>query len=213
MSERIIERIFWIGILFLVGIMGYAVISQNANLPSVSMVSASDTAVKGSQEENSVVVVEYSDFQCPACKLMSGVIRSAVQQSDNVTFVYRHFPLTSIHPNAIAAAQAAEAAGKQGKFWEMHDYLFMFQSDWADLSSDVLEAEFVSYAKDIGLEEAQFLSDMKSSEVRAKVSLDARSASSLGLNSTPTFFVNGEKLDAPPRTAEEFVKIFTQYDK
>lgn len=89
--------------------------------------------VKGSREAKAVLI-EYSDFQCPACQVYYPVVKQLTEELGNeILVVYRHFPLTTIHPNALPAAKAAEAAGKQGKFWEMHDMLFDKQSEWSAL--------------------------------------------------------------------------------
>lgn len=133
-----------------------------------------------------VVIVEFSDFQCPACKAVEPIIKRVMEKyKDTVRFGYRHFPL-SIHPNAFDAALAAEAAGKQNKFWEMHDLLFEKQSD---LSKDKLQ----SYAKGLDLNMEQFDKDFNSDELRQKILNDQADANKAGLEATPTFFINGVK--------------------
>ncbi len=160
----------------------------------VDAVSASDHT-KGATDA-AVALIEYSDFQCPACRNYYQLFdQLAEEYSDSVTFVYRNFPLRAIHPNAQAAAEAAEAAALQGKFWEMYEQLFANQNTWAE-ESDPTDT-FMSYAQDIGLDVEQFTADLESSTVTDKVNADYRSGTAAQVNATPTFFLNGEKLDNP----------------
>lgn len=141
-----------------------------------------------------VVVVEYSDLQCPACQFYSKVGRTIVDQfGDRVGFSYRHFPLRQIHRNANLAAQAAEAAGLQGKFWEMEEILFSQQAEWSDNSQAFVN--FVGYAKDIGLDTDRFRQDIDSKMVKAEVEADYLSGLVSKVNQTPTFFINGQRIN------------------
>lgn len=147
-------------------------------------------------------LVEYSDFQCPACAAYEPMVQRLVKENpDKVRLVYRHYPLRSIHPNAQAAAEAAEAANLQGKFWEMHDMLFNTQNDWARDSKP--EAKFAEYARSLGLNVDQFKTDSESKGVREKIDADYSSGTRSGVQGTPTFFLNG-KLISSPQTYEEF---------
>jgi formate-nitrite transporter family protein len=119
----------------------------------------------------------------------------AEEVGDDVTIVYRHFPLTSIHPNAEPAARAAEAAALQGKFWDMHDMLFEKQRFWSEERDP--KQLFVRYASDLGLNTEQFESDISTGAVRDKVDNDRRSGARAAVNGTPTFFLNGQRLDNP----------------
>src|SRR5690606_34816182 len=116
--------------------------------------------------------------------------------SKDVLFVFRNFPLISIHPNAFSAARAAEATDKQGKYWEMHDKLFETQTLWGNLSTNQ-QATFESYAKELGLDVEQFKADYESEEVASKINRDVSSASQFGVQGTPTFILNGEKIENP----------------
>lgn len=141
-----------------------------------------------------VTVVEYSDFQCPGCKAAEpGVVALLEQYPDDVRFVYRHFPL-QMHANAFNAAAAAEAAGIQGKFWQMHDQLFDTQSEWENDSRNQFEVRLRTYASQLGLNVSKFETDLHSDEVTAAVQADLNSATELRLPGTPTFFVNGVQL-------------------
>lgn len=145
---------------------------------------------------STVVLMEYSDFQCPACRSYYPILREVMAEyGDKITFVYRHFPLISIHPNAEFAARAAEAAHKQGKFWEMHDLLFEKQNEWAKVAN--VAPIFESYATLLGLSVDQFKADYISDEVKKLVRAHRVHATKSGLSSTPTFFLNGQKIENP----------------
>lgn len=156
----------------------------------------------------SVTLVEYGDFQCPACGQYFPILQQIkAEYGDRITFQFRHFPLESIHPNARAASRAAEAAGNQGKFWEMHDYLFTYQSEWQS-SSDPIRM-FENYARTVGVENIdQFNADYRSSEVNAVINADLSAGRNLGVQSTPTFTLNGKVLDPnPPASVEAFKSL------
>jgi len=151
--------------------------------------------VKG-DPNSQIVLIEYSDFQCPACAGYYPVVKQLSEKyADQIAIEYRHFPLRSIHDHAQLAAQAAEAAALQGKFWEMHDKLFENQTIWSELRSP--ESDFVSYAEEIGLDTDKFRDDLRSDAVKNIVNDSYTNAVTLGLNSTPTFILNGEKLSLP----------------
>ncbi|MEM7413012.1 MAG: DsbA family protein [Myxococcota bacterium] len=132
-------------------------------------------------------VIEFSDFQCPFCNRVMPTLRQVEQTyGDKVQIVFKHLPL-SIHPKAPAAHAAAEAAHKQGKFWEMHDKIF---SDQRGMS----EAKYLAYAAEIGLDVDQFKKDLQDPGVRARVEADTAEAARLGVSGTPAFFINGRFL-------------------
>ncbi len=156
-------------------------------------------------EMASLTLVEYSDFQCPSCAAFAPVIEQLINEyPTTLRFVYRHFPLQSIHPNANLAAQAAEAADMQGQFWAMHEILFDRQTDWSRLANP--HDLFTSYASELGLKVEQFKIDIDSPSVRNRVSADYRSGLQAGVNSTPTFYLNGEPLENP-RGLEAFKAV------
>ncbi len=161
--------------------------SQAVNLE----ISGSDHII-GNQNAK-VVVMEYADFQCPACAVYHQTVRQAAADlGDKVKFVFRNFPLRTIHTNADLAARVAEAAGQQNNFWEMVDLLYKRQSDWSN--TDNVQDIFIGYARELKLNEGQFQSDLNSSQIKSKVDSDYQSALRLGLNSTPSFFINGQPL-------------------
>ncbi|MCB1672366.1 MAG: thioredoxin domain-containing protein [Gammaproteobacteria bacterium] len=137
-----------------------------------------------------VTITVYADFQCPACaqeqQLMS---RAWPSINDQAHLVFRHFPITSSHPNAWRASLYAEAAARQDRFWEMHDYLFLNQNLWAG-SGNPME-EWDSYALELSLDIDRLHADMDSDEVIQKVRNDQRSGSRSGVRGTPTIFING----------------------
>ncbi len=147
---------------------------------------AADSVSKGATE-SATYLVEFSDFQCPSCKAVAPLVDALVAQyGDQLRFVYRHFPLDQ-HPFAEISARAAEAAGMQGKFWEMHALLFENQER---LSEDVIN----ELAQSLALDMDQFALDLDSAQLKDKVQRDRSLGLRLGVNSTPTFFLNGKKL-------------------
>ncbi len=152
----------------------------------------SDDHIKGNPDA-SITLVEYSDFQCPACAGAAPEIKKlAEEMGEDVRIVYRHYPLRQIHPNAQLAAQASEAAANQGKFWEMHDELFASQRVWSNQSNPT--DSFYTLAEKIELDMDQFKKDLTSSETKNKVNSDYTSGSTSGVNGTPTFYLDGEQL-------------------
>lgn len=149
--------------------------------------------VKGNRDA-AVTLIEYSDFQCPACRGYFPLIKKLNSDfPDNLRIVYRHFPLTSIHPHAIPAAKASEAAAIQGRFWEMHDLIFDNQSNWTN-SSDVEEI-FESYADILKLDLEKYRADFDSKAVSRKVSSDRALALRQNLRGTPSFYLQGRRLE------------------
>ncbi|PIR41542.1 MAG: hypothetical protein COV31_00330 [Candidatus Yanofskybacteria bacterium CG10_big_fil_rev_8_21_14_0_10_46_23] len=144
----------------------------------------------------SVTLIEYSDFQCPACASYFPILEQLKAQFPNdLKFVYRHLPLISIHPNALGSAQAAEAAGLQGKFFEMHYILFSRQAQWSGQRNP--DSLFEAYAQELGLNLEKFKEDLDSGQTRDRVNADLNEARALGLNATPTFFLNGVAIGTP----------------
>ncbi|HXN75928.1 MAG TPA: DsbA family protein [Gemmatimonadaceae bacterium] len=146
-----------------------------------------------------VTLVEYGDYECPYCGMASPVVKAAQRElGGQLRFVFRNFPLAEAHPHARMAAQAAEAAAAEGRFWEMHDMLFEHQ--------DALEAQdLVGYAKSIGLDVQQFTRELKAGTYEKRVRDDFRSGVRSGVNGTPTFFVNGARYDGSWANAEKFI--------
>jgi protein-disulfide isomerase len=136
-----------------------------------------------------VKIVEFADFQCPACGVAHPIVKNILEKNkDKVYFVFRHFPLPT-HKNAKIAAQAAESAGEQGKFWEMYDRIFENQKEWSD--SNKATEIFLRYASEINLNVDKFKEDLD--KVKDPIEQDYADGSKVGVNSTPTFFINGQK--------------------
>jgi Na+/H+ antiporter NhaA len=137
-------------------------------------------------EESLVTLVEYGDFECPYCGMAEPAVRELLRDYGEVRYVWRHLPLNDVHPNAQLAAEAAEAAGKQGSFWEMHDLLLDHQ--------DALHPrDLVGYAASLGLDTEKFATDLRKHAGRAHVDEDLESADLSNVSGTPTFFVNGKR--------------------
>ncbi len=172
--------------------------SRLEDMGSVSAISANDWA-KGAANSK-VSLIEYSDFQCPACASYFPIVKQVMERYGNeITFAYRHFPLPQ-HENAVAAAIAAEASGIQGKFWEMHDLLFENQTEWESLAD--AQPIFTTYATTLGLDLTKFAADSARSELETKVVTSAQQADNAGVSATPTFFLNGKKI--MPRNYDDF---------
>lgn len=156
------------------------------------------TKMKG-PETAPVTIVEFSDFQCPACRAAQPAVNQVLAQyPEQVKVVYRHFPLDTIHPNARLAAQAAEVAHEYEKFWEYHDKLFATQDQWSKISSkDQLKEQFAVYAEELQIDKQAFLEKIESQAAAAAVQADVEVGNSIPVQATPTFFVNGKLTTAP----------------
>ena len=153
-----------------------------------------------------VTLEEFGDFECPPCGILHPILKSLESEYGpaKVRIIFREFPLVPSHVHALAAARAAEAAGLQGKFWEMHDMIYEHQKDWHE-AFDVRPI-FEGYAKTIGLDVGQFTRDNTSEIVERRIFLDGKRAHSLGVQATPTVFLNGKEVPfqslAPERLKE-----------
>ena len=138
-----------------------------------------------------LTLVEYGDYQCPYCGQADPIVKELQRElGDRLRFVFREFPLAQVHPHAEHAAEAAEAAGAQGKFWEMHDYLYAHQRE---LDDPYLE----QYAGEIGLDMQRFDTEMRGQTYLERVREDFMGGVESGVNGTPTFFINGKRHDGP----------------
>jgi protein-disulfide isomerase len=151
-------------------------------------------------DDAAVTLVEYGDYECPYCGMAYPIVKSAQRMlGTRLRFVFRNFPLAEAHPHARLAAQAAEAAEAQGRFWEMHDMIFEHQN--------ALEFEdLVGYAKSLGLDTAQFARDLEAGTYAKRVRDDFRNGVRSGVNGTPTFFVNGVRYDGSWANQEAFIR-------
>ena len=147
--------------------------------------------------DSKVVLIEYGDYQCPSCQNAAPNVKKLMDEyADSVVFVFRNFPLSSIHPNARAAAAAAEAAGLQGKFWEMHDLIYENHEAWEAQDATERTNTFKLYAESLGLDIPRFEADLSGERVTDKIAFDQALGKSQSVDATPTFILNGEKLDS-----------------
>ncbi|HSD55903.1 MAG TPA: thioredoxin domain-containing protein [Candidatus Saccharimonadales bacterium] len=199
---------FWIVlILVVVGFTGFLWLSGDKDAAESGAVDSKVVPVAHitGKQDATVKLVEYSDFQCPACAAYYPVVEQVLEKyKDRISFEYRHYPLTAIHRNAFAAARASEAAGKQGKFWEMYRLLFTNQKAWSD--SDSSQMTFEGYAKQLELDLIRYKADFASSETNSVINASIREFNKLGFaKSTPTFLLDGKKIQ--PRDTADFNRL------
>jgi protein-disulfide isomerase len=179
--------------------------SQDDTLKAVpTQTTSADTKVRGNAAAT-VTLLEYSDFQCPACAAYEPLVNNLHQDfPDTLKIVYRYFPLKTIHKNAMISARAAEAAQRQGKFWEMHDQLFEHQTDWAQQENPT--DTFKTYAQTIGLNVDQFNTDIQDTSIADPINSDEKLGTDANIPGTPTFFLDGKKIENP-QSYEAFKKL------
>jgi protein-disulfide isomerase len=167
--------------------------ATSGSAPQASPTSTISLAKPNVKVSSPVVLEEYGDYQCPPCGVLYPVLEQIEHDyGDQLRVVFRHFPLTKIHKNAMTAARAAEAARNQGKFWEMHDRLYRNQNAWKDL--DDARSVFIGYAGELGLNVDRFTRDMDSPEVEQRIAADMQKGSAAGVTGTPTVFIEGQML-------------------
>lgn len=187
----------------------YTLFSQG---PTYSPVEIAESDHVRGRNNNPVSIVVYADFQCPACATEHETMTQVWPEiRDKAFLVFRHFPITTSHPHSWTASLYAEAAARQGRFWEMHDYLFATQSIWSALSDAA--GEFDSYALELNMDLDQIHADIESEEVIAKVRNDQRGGNASGVRGTPAVFINGRQIARPTRerirevVEEEFAEL------
>jgi protein-disulfide isomerase len=192
------------------GLGGLFVFAQSKNSKDGTNSSSSNASVSNHSKGNNTKNVEllvYGDFECPACAQYFPIEKQVTEKyNDQIKFTFRHYPLDSIHPNARGAHRAAEAAGKQGKFFEMHDLLYENRNQWVELSNGM--PAFEQFATDLGLNIEQFKSDFEAEQTNATINADKKEGNSKDVSGTPTYFVNGKKIDNSQLTSfEGFSKV------
>lgn len=156
-----------------------------------------------------VTIEEYGDYQCPPCGALHPILKNLKDKFGNrMQINFHHLPLTSIHKNAQVAAQAAEAAKLQGKFWEMHDALYGGQSMWSEL--DDIRPIVADYARALGMNLDQFKKDLDSARVKAAVFADTQRAQALKIDSTPTLLIDSQLLNNENFTPEKLEQEIAQ---
>lgn len=210
------QKGFWVALVGIIVVLfgvfllagGKADESDNPFAFSDPLVINENDNVKGTG--TSVTFIEYGDFECPGCGAFAPILAAVEEEfQDEVTFVYRHNPLTTIHPNALAAHRAAEAARAQGQFWEMHDLLFARQGEWVaqvGVSTEQAIDIFEGYAVELGLDIDQFNADRSSDETSDRINAQIDSGQALGVTGTPTLLINGQQIDTP-RSVEELREV------
>ena len=209
-----IKRIsFWTGFVVVLGLIVWGLI-VSMNKPHIQSFHSQPGDVRATDHVRGpagapVTLIEYSDFQCPACGMYYPIIEKLFNESSTtLRMVYRHFPLPQ-HKNALLAARASEAASNQGKFWDMYGLIFTNQTAWSDLDTDKARALFLQYATQLGLNTVSYTKDLDSDAVKAIIDADQQEGVSIGINATPTFFLNGKAI-VNPQSYEEFKKLVDQ---
>ena len=175
-------------------------VSNSAVASSSPVPKVSNSANPGAQpphaigpEDAPVTLEEFGDFECPPCGLLHPVFKTMEKEfGPRLRVIFREFPLVPTHPHALPAARSAEAAGLQGKFWEMHDLLYENQKTWHEEFD--ARPTFEGYAKKLGLDLERFRRDVSSQVVEQRIFLDGKRAHELGVKGTPTVFLNGREV-------------------
>ena len=206
MSKRFLLILAALVVLF-GGFLFFSKNKQTANAPGGNNGSSQVSNHTQGDGKKGVTLIEYGDYQCPACGAYFPVLLQVQQKYGNdITFQFRNFPLVQIHQNAMAAARAAEAADKQGKFWQMHDTLYQQQKSWESAGNASVIME--DFATQLGLNVDKFKQDFNSSAIADTINADTKAAQAIGATGTPTFVLNGKKLDSlPERSLEAFSKL------
>ena len=187
----------------IIGLLGYyfiAGVNDTSNNPVTIEINPTDH-VRGAVN-GKVTLVEFGDFECPACGAYDPIVRQLVKQNEkDLKVVFKNFPLTQIHKNALISAKAAEAAGLQGKYWEMHDMIYDHQIEWGESmgAKDI----FVKYAKSLGLDTNKFEASLINKSVEDNIFNEYKEGVKLKVEGTPTFFLNGKKLESKDISSPE----------
>jgi protein-disulfide isomerase len=203
MSKRfvIVLVIIFLGFLGIFFTTGH----KKAAAPSANSSAQTTKHLLGSGKKG-VTLIEYGDYQCPACGAYYPLVKSlADKYKDDIYLQFSNFPLQTIHQNAFAGARAAEAADKQGKFWEMHNLLYEQQTTWS--AGNNPQVYFDQYAQQLGLNITQFDQDFASSAVNDLINADIKAGQAIGADSTPTFVLDGKKIDNNPQSQDAFNKL------
>lgn len=211
---------FWGVIVAVIVVLGliFAFTHHKAGAPSASQNASLTQHIEG-QGSSGVTLVEYGDYQCPACGDYFEPLQQVFEKyQQQIHFQFRNFPLTSLHPNAFAGARAAEAAGLQNKYWQMHDKLYQENvvyylaqqqgktyNTWINASDPL--SYFTQYAQQLGLNVAKFKQDYASDQVNNAINADMAEGNKLGIDGTPTFILDGQKITNPSPTLQAFSQV------
>ncbi|SRR5258708_1530248 len=201
-QKKLLTKIGWItGSIIAIIVAFWAIIqftgsSQDSSKLITKIPQVTNNDLQTGPKNSKVTVLEYADFQCPGCGAYHPIVKKILQDfNGKIHFIYRTFPLTNVHQNALVSAEAAVAAGDQGKFWQMHDMLFEHQSDWAMTQNP--QSIFDGYAEKLGLNLEQFHKDSTDPKTKKFIMDEENAGLSVGINSTPTFFINGKQIESP----------------
>jgi protein-disulfide isomerase len=184
-------------ILVIVFVLFQTVTSSSSSTPSIKIAPISARDISKGDPKAKVSLIEYADFQCPACAAYHPIVDQILKNYGNkLYYVYRMFPLTNAHPNAVISAQAGYAAYKQGAFFSYDDILYSKQTEWADLQDPTVA--LTDYAASLKLDINKFKADMNSSQTKKYVQDSENEALAEGINQTPSFFINGNYIQNPP---------------
>lgn len=227
MNQKVVPLI--VGLLVIVAFLGGRVLtqkptpSQPANQPAASAQGAQQATVLGASDQETLVkgatftkgspkapvtIVEFSDYQCPYCaRYATTTLKQILEKyGDKVYYVWRDYPL-GFHPKAIPSALTARCAGEQGKYWEMHDKLFVNQGGWSE--SEAAQEMFGQYAQELSLDVLQFNQCLEQETGKDQIEADLKLGRNLGIRATPTFFINGQKLEGA-QPFEQFQVVIDQ---
>ncbi len=191
-----------------IGLLGLLIVTSNGSKLNIDNIDINSIQLANDQNgqiadhtygkvDSKVTLIEYADYQCPGCASEHPKVKAILDEyKDKIRFVFRNFPLTTIHANAKAAAGAVESAGLQDKYWEMHNKIYENQTAWSNLSESERGKFFENYAKDLGLDVNKFNSDIASKSVINKINYDKALGEKAKVQGTPTFFLNGSEIDS-----------------
>lgn len=198
MKENKITNLFnFTNIIILLFVLAVAFIwftnsNKSESLDTQSTAINTDDHVLG-DTNSKVILYEYADIQCPACAAFESIVKDRLTEHPEIAFVWRHFPLLQIHQNAMNAAVAVEAASRQGKFWELKSLLYTNQNEW---SGSLKGADIIrKYAQQLGLDMNKYDTDINDPAIQSRIQRDIISGTRVTIQGTPSFFLDGKKLD------------------
>lgn len=219
-KQQITNILIWVGIAVVLLGSVFVIYKASGNTPkgpgsqpelvaAQNLAPVTDKDMQRGPKDAKVTLIEYADFQCPACKYYHPIVNQLYGTYKNrVRFVYRFFPLTSLHQHAMQSAEAAYAASLQGKFWEMGDLLFDNQDTWATAAN--FQDTFNGYAKQLGLDVTKFEADMQDKNTAEVINASEDTGIKTGVNGTPTFFIDGKQIMTSPQDYNAFKKLINQ---
>jgi len=189
-------------------------LSRSADSSAENAATPNHVEIKGGghfrgPENAQLTLVEFGDYQCPSCGAYHPFIKEILSRyPQKLRLEFHHYPLISMHPNSMNAAMAAEAAGEQGHYWEMHDALFEHQQEWS--TNPHAEDVFVSLAGRIGIDTTKFAQSLKSTALQDRILKDVSRAQDLKIDAVPAFFINGERTHIK-LSMEDFVQVIDDH--